>query len=73
MNERIKQILKHSGAWDYYEINEGVEGDEAAILKFAELLIERCAKVAQHFTPDTEECEYTHLVSDKIKEHFGLD
>jgi hypothetical protein len=24
-------------------------------------------------TPDTEECEYTHLISEKIREHFGVE
>jgi hypothetical protein len=41
--------------------------------KFAELIVRECAEVAQMNTPDTEECEYTHLISEKIKEHFGVE
>ena len=41
--------------------------------KFAELIVQECAEVAQINTPDTEECEYTHLISEKIREHFGVE
>jgi hypothetical protein len=47
--------------------------DEKSIEKFAELIVRECAEVAQMNTPDTEECEYTHLVSEKILEHFGVE
>jgi hypothetical protein len=40
--------------------------------RFAEKIVRECAEVAQMNTPDTEECEYTHLISEKIKEHFGV-
>jgi hypothetical protein len=40
--------------------------------KFAELIVRECAEVAQMNTPDTEECEYTHLISEKIREYFGV-
>ena len=41
--------------------------------EFAELIIRECADVARDNTPDTEECEYTHLVSEAIKRHFGVE
>jgi hypothetical protein len=41
--------------------------------RFAEKIVRECAEVAQMNTPDTEECEYTHLISEKIKEHFGVE
>lgn len=40
---------------------------------FAELIVRECARVARNNTPDTEECEYTHLVSEAIKKHFGVE
>jgi hypothetical protein len=41
--------------------------------RFAEKIVRECIEVAQMNTPDTEECEYTHLISEKIKEHFGVE
>lgn len=39
MNKRIKELAIQSGAWDRYEINEGVDGDEKPLEKFAELIV----------------------------------
>lgn len=39
MNKRIKELAIQSGAWDHYEINEGVDGDEKPLEKFAELIV----------------------------------
>ena len=39
---------------------------------FAELIVRECMDVAKDHTPETEECEYTWLIHDKIKEHFGV-
>ena len=41
--------------------------------KFAELIVRECMDVAKDHTPGTEECEYTWLIHDKIKEHFGVE
>jgi hypothetical protein len=51
---------------------EAVEnlGEMPAAIKFAELIIKKCMDVAKYHTPETEECEYTWLIHDKIKEHF---
>ena len=41
--------------------------------KFAELIVRECMDVAWQHTPETEECEYSWLIHNKIKEHFGVD
>jgi hypothetical protein len=41
--------------------------------EFAGTLIKECMKVAKYHTPDTEECEYTWLIHEKIKQHFGVE
>jgi len=41
--------------------------------KFAELIIRKCMDIAKYHTPDTEECEYTWLIHDKIQKHFGVE
>jgi hypothetical protein len=46
---------------------------KAVTKRFAELIVKECAKVAWYHTPDTEELEYSHLIEDKILEHFGVE
>jgi hypothetical protein len=48
-------------------------GDERSAEKFAELIVKKCMDVAKYHTPDTEECEYTWLIHDKIKKYFGVE
>jgi hypothetical protein len=71
MNERIKSLLAKA----HLDVMEdlGVIDTNRVAEKFAELIVKECADVAQMNTPDTEECEYTHLISEKIKEHFGVE
>ncbi len=72
MNERIRLLIEqattridptaHDGAcWDF---------DKE---KFAELIVKKCMDVAKYHTPDTEECEYTWLIHDKIQKYFGVE
>ena len=77
MNERIRSLLEraeyqvgkqYGPDWEVY-----VEPSREQIFeKFAELIVRECAKVAWYHTPDTEELEYSHLIEDKILEHFGV-
>ena len=81
MNERIKALAKDAGyyLYDLTETHEckTVETDSTdewiTLEKFAELIVQECAKVACHHTPDTEELEYSHLIEDKILKHFGVE
>jgi hypothetical protein len=68
MNEQIRLLMKQAGT-DTSGKWMGIDHAK----KFAELIVRECAEVAQMNTPDTEECEYTHLISEKIKEHFGVE
>jgi hypothetical protein len=66
MNERINELLKTA--------TEDILGVPVVNhKKFAELIVRKCAKVAWHHTPDTEELEYSHLIKDKILKHFGVE
>jgi hypothetical protein len=72
-NQRIEDLMYHAGltaqgCWDEMD-----DYAKQAIERFAELIVKECAEVAQMNTPDTEECEYTHLISEKIREHFGVE
>jgi hypothetical protein len=70
MNERIKELLAKAHL-DVME-DKGVIDTNQVAEKFAELIVKECAKVALYHTPDTEELEYSHLIEDKILEHFGV-
>ena len=68
MNERIRELASQA-TQQYsptYYTQEWIEG-------FAQLIVEECADVAWRNTPETEELEYSHLISDKIKQHFGVE
>jgi hypothetical protein len=73
MNERIKQLAEQAShqSPDGYPVTIPYSKDFAE--KFAELIVRKCAKVAWHHTPDTEELEYSHLIKDKILKHFGVE
>ena len=68
MNERIKQFMLQAGT---DTSGKWMSIDNAD--KFAELIVAECANVVWWNTPDTEELEYSNLISDKIKEHFGVE
>jgi hypothetical protein len=77
MNERIKKLAEQAKIEFTYDPTETpmrafVEAWEDDLEKFAELIVKECAKVAWYHTPDTEELEYSHLIEDKILEHFGV-
>ena len=76
MNKRIKQLAEQSKPLD--ENGQKIRGlnseyHDLWMAKFAELIVEECMDIAKYHTPDTEECEYTWLIYEKIKEHFGVE
>ena len=75
MNERIKELLKQAAKLANTEHNKDFDRSFDMIVaeKFAQLIVEECADVAWRNTPETEELEYSHLISDKIKQHFGVE
>jgi hypothetical protein len=68
MNERIKELYLHAFP---PSLNDSTVCRMSAE-KFAEMIVKECAEVAWYHTPDTEELEYSHLIEDKILEHFGV-
>ena len=85
MNQRIKELAEQSGAWEYYEINEGVDGDENPLEKFAELIVKECVVIAleqKKWIEDQVVCnprdkewnlakiQQSQRIVDKIEEHF---
>jgi hypothetical protein len=80
MNERIRQLAEQAGQVRVFEIN-GVpilhyyaKGDgwvdiEPLVKEFAELIVKECAGVGY----DASYYECALNVSNKIKEHFGVE
>ena len=66
MNKRIRELMIKSGAFDHYEVNEGVDGDEKPMEKFAELIVKECA----NFLKDTLD---DHFAAEQLEEHFGVE
>ena len=69
MNERFEQMMLEATK----DMPQGYYVPGEYFQKFAELIVRECMAVAKDHTPETEECEYTWLIHDKIKEHFGVE
>jgi hypothetical protein len=87
MNERIRELCIESGAWEHYEINEGVDGDEVPMQRFAVLILRECARMleakkladtpmgVEAFVEDWD-VGYNDAMEDAVKciqEHFGVE
>jgi len=70
MNERIRELCIESGAWEHYEVNPGVNGDDTPMQRFAELIIAECC-VALH--PMLRDMISRTQGVDMIVKHFGVE
>jgi len=74
MNERIRELCIQSGAYEHYEVNEGVNGDELPMQRFAELIVRECAELAREWEDDYVVEDTAPFYSDvKIKQHFAVE
>jgi hypothetical protein len=64
MNERIKQLAREAGL-----LAHNPDGPPTKLEKFAELIVRECAGVGY----DASYYECALNVSNKIKEHFGVE
>jgi hypothetical protein len=74
MNERIDELMIEAGA--RFEFLHGVHYDDFQYKKFAELLIQECARIVPN--TDLEDVDggdsaVLRAASDQIKEHFGVE
>ena len=63
MNERIRQL--------YYECQDESQSTEQCYQKFAELIVEECAKISESVTPRHTECG--NKIAAKIRQFNGAD
>ena len=77
MNERIRELAKQSGTWEYYEINEGVGEDEKHLEKFAELIVQETIKQMaiqmDKFGDDQSNNPAWYKSEEAVKKHFGVE
>jgi hypothetical protein len=75
MNERIKELCIKSGAYEHYEVNEGVNGDELPMQKFAELIVLECMDVFGKDLPEPGDGKLPEVINRicNVAEHFGVD
>ena len=70
MNERIRELAEQAGST--HKQNLGVYQfytDE--LEKFAELIVRECARVADQWVNDEDNGH--NLVSDRLRQHFGVE
>ena len=83
MNERIEQLAKQVGAVRNVMAmgrHDGVLFTEFELEKFAELIVRECAEISEQSQWSEAKGEYYEgfneamiYVSNKIKEHFGVE
>jgi hypothetical protein len=78
MNELIRELAEKANIEFTYDPTETpvrafAECWEDELEKFADMIVKKCMDIAKYHTPDTEECEYTWLIHDKIQEYFGVE
>jgi Asp/Glu/hydantoin racemase len=69
MNEQIKELLKQAGVGDNWNKADWYSMSPEMIEKFAELIVLGCAGVGY----DASYYECALNVSNKIKQHFGVE
>jgi hypothetical protein len=75
MNQRIEKFARECGAWNQVYGNRNFMIDEHFdIEKFARLMVQECALIADTERSNSIGCGYiTKTNGMRIKEHFGLE
>ena len=68
MNERIRELAEQAGFFpmELTQVGPSVE-------KFAELIVQECAKVILETPVKYTEIDIMHIIRDNVKEHFGVE
>ena len=70
MNERIRELAEQASE---------IDGDDLLYYhpvfaeKFAELIVQECAKVILETSVQYNEIDTMHRIRDNVKEHFGVE
>ena len=68
MNERIRELAEQAGFFpmELTQVGPSVE-------KFAELIVQECAKVILETSVQYNEIDTMHRIRDNVKAHFGVE
>ena len=70
MNERIRELVRQAGLDD---ADFPIENwDNVPLAKFAQLIVQECAKVILETPVKYTEIDIMHIIRDNVKEHFGV-
>ena len=78
MNERIRELAKEAGFIDFIVFNR-IESKEQVIEKFAELIVQECARVnrkaieSMNKISGKESDNTSFWLEEALKEHFGVE
>ena len=72
MNKRIKLLIEQATTYIDPIANDGVCWDFDRE-KFAQLIVQECARVILETPVDYTEIDTMHRIRDRVKEHFGVE
>ena len=72
MNERIKLLIEQATTYIDPIANDGVCWDFDRE-KFAQLIVQECAKVIFETPVKYTEIDIMHIIRDRVREHFGVE
>ena len=74
MNERIKELAEQSLCIKGGEFAfNGGEVELVDLEKFAQMIVQECAKVIFETPVDYMETDTMHRIRDSVKQHFGVE
>ena len=72
MNQRIKQFERDSGL-EIYGLGQDRVKWKSVVEKFAQLIVQECAKVILETPVKYTEIDIMHIIRDNVKVHFGVE
>jgi hypothetical protein len=81
MNDRIRKLYQQAHSIRHHDGDPMRDGDpptvywqgEVSAKKFAELIVQECAKVILETPVKYTEIDIMHIIRDNVKEHFGVE
>jgi hypothetical protein len=71
MNKQLREFERESGL-EIYGLGARRNKWEAALEKYAELIVRECADIAKHHVMNISTYADADFVDEQIKEHFGV-
>ena len=74
MNERIRELADEAAKYSaIMALPTGESGDKLFVEKFAQLIVQECAKVILETPVKYTEIDIMHIIRDNVKVHFGVE